>query len=897
VLTQHALTYPHAAAKIAHRSCLMVGQTISHYRILEKLGAGGMGVVYKATDLQLERTVALKFLPSEVALTERERENLLREARAASSLDHPNTGVIYGLEESADHQLYIVMGYYEGETLVQRLAHGQIPTRESLDLAIQIASGLSAAHARNIVHRDIKPANIIITKQNVVKIVDFGLARVIATSSATQSLQTSGTLPYMAPEQVLAEPIDQRCDVWALGVVLVQMVTGKHPFLRDNTAAMTFAILNQPPAALEAMPRVLRAIAYRSLSKEPGHRYPSAKEMLGDLESARSQITSTPDSVPENALTQTTTISARQLKEVAERASTPLWQTTAPQKPTSKRILYVVAAVILLAVISLLIPDVRERLAAFLTASNERHIAVLPFDNIGNDPANEAVAQGLMESLTSQLSNLDVGKQSLWVVPSSVVRSQKISDPALAAKELGANLVVKGSIQRTGSDVHLTVDLIDAKNLRQIGSSSLEDRTGDLASLQDEAVARLARLMNLKVTAEMLRATGGKVTPAAYESYLKSLGYIQRYDKPGNLDIAIAALNDSVQTDPRFALGFAQLGEAYRLKHRLDPNPKWLEEATVNSQKAIQLDNRLPVAYSTLGHIHEDAGKHDLAAQEYQLALKINARDAMALGGLAHSYENAGRIADAEQTYQRAAAIRPDYWDGYNELGLFYDRQNRYPEAIAQLQKASQLTPDNAQVYSNLGAVYLDTGNAADIPKALAAFNKSIELSPSYGAYANLGYLYLQQHRFDESVAMTEKALQINDKDYIVWENLVLASEWQKQWDKAGAAREKLQQLLQSALSLKPQDPQLHASIATQFSKKKQRDEALSHIKTALALAPEDPTVLANVAEAYETLGDRSQALHYIDISLRKGYALDALKLDPELQGLLSDPNFHSDKK
>jgi eukaryotic-like serine/threonine-protein kinase len=875
----------------------MVGQTISHYRILEKLGAGGMGVVYKAVDLQLERTVALKFLPSEVALTDRERENLLREARAASSLDHPNTGVIYGLEESPDHQLYIVMGYYEGETLVQRLARGEIPARESLDLAIQIASGLSAAHARNIVHRDIKPANIIITKQNVVKIVDFGLARVIATSSATQSLQTSGTLPYMAPEQVLAEPIDQRCDVWALGVVLVQMVTGKHPFLRDNTAAMTFAILNQPPGALEAMPRVLRAIAYRALSKEPEHRYPSAKEMLADLQSARQQITDVPDGAPENAVTQTTTISSRELKEVAERASTPRWQTTAPQKPTSKRILYVVLSLFLLAAISLLIPDVRERLAALLTSSNERHIAVLPFDNIGNDPANEAVAQGLMESLTSQLSNLDVGKQSLWVVPSSVVRSRKISDPALAAKELGANLVVKGSIQRTGLDVHLTVDLIDAKNLRQIGSSSLEDRTGDLASLQDEAVARLARLMNIKVTAEMLRATNGKVTPAAYESYLKALGYMQRYDKPGNLDLAIAALNDSVQTDPRFALGFAGRGTAYRLKFHLDQNPKWLDESLVSCQKAIQLDDRLGSAYVTLGDIHNENGKYDLAVQEFQRALQINPRDGSAVGGLARAYENAGRVADAEAAFQKAAALRPDYWDAYEELGLFYDRQNRYPEAISQLQKASHLTPDNAQVYSNLGAVYLDTGNAADIPKALAAFNKSIELSPSYGAYANLGYLYLQQHRFDESVAMTEKALQMNDKDFIVWENLVLACEWLKQTDKAGAAREKVLQLLQSALALKPQNPQLHASIATQFAKKKMREEAFTHIKTALALAPEDPEVLANVAEAFEDLGDRAQALHYIDISLQKGYALDALKLDPELQGLLADPNFHTRKK
>jgi eukaryotic-like serine/threonine-protein kinase len=874
----------------------MVGQTISHYRIIEKLGAGGMGVVYKALDLQLERTVALKFLPGDVALTDRERENLLREARAASSLDHPNTGVIYGLEET-DRQLYIVMGYYEGETLVQRLSRGQIPVRESLDLANQIASGLAAAHSRNIVHRDIKPANIIITKQNVVKIVDFGLARVIATSSATQSLQTSGTLPYMAPEQVLAEPIDQRCDVWALGVVLVQMVTGQHPFLRDNTAAMTFAILNQPPGALEAMPRVLRTIAYHALSKEPEHRYPSAKEMLVDLEAARQQITDVPEGTLQDAATQTTTVSARELKEAAERASTPRWQTTAPRTQPSKLVLYALLALVLLAAISLLVPDVRERLALLLTASGERHIAVLPFDNIGNDPANEAVAQGLMESLTSQLSNLDVGKQSLWVVPASVVRSRKISDPSVAAKELGANLVVKGSIQRNGSDVHLTVDLIDAKNLRQIGSSSLEDRTGDIASLQDEAVARLARLMNLRVTAEMLRATNGKVTPAAYESYLKALGYMQRYDKPGNLDLAIAALNDSVRTDPRFALGFAGRGTAYRLKFHLDQNPKWLDESLASCQQAIQLDDRLGSAYVTLGDIHNENGKYDLAVHEFQRALQINPRDGSAVGGLARAYENSGRVADAEAAFQKAAAMRPDYWDAYDELGLFYDRQNRYPEAIAQLQKASHLTPDNAQVYSNLGAVYLDTGNSADVPKALAAFNKSIELSPSYGAYANLGYLYLQQRRFEDSVAMTEKALQINDKDFIVWENLVLALEWLKQPDKAAAAREKVLQLLQSALTLKPQDPQLHASIATQFAKKKMRDEAQSHIKTALALAPDDPTVLANVAEALEDLGERTQALHYIDISLQKGYALDALRLDPELQGLLADPNFHSSKK
>jgi serine/threonine protein kinase len=261
----------------------MIGQTVAHYRITAKLGAGGMGVVYKATDLKLERTVALKFLPHDSSINEEEKARVRREARAASALDHANIGVIYGLEESAEGEIFIAMGYYEGETLAQKIARGLLPVSESVDIAIQIAAGLAAAHARNIVHRDIKPSNIIITNEKVVKIVDFGLARIASSASATQSITTTGTLPYMAPEQILGEGIDQRTDVWALGVILVQMLTGSHPFLRPNTGAITFAILNQPPSAIDAVTPLLRPIVLRALSKEPAHRYAGGREMLGDL--------------------------------------------------------------------------------------------------------------------------------------------------------------------------------------------------------------------------------------------------------------------------------------------------------------------------------------------------------------------------------------------------------------------------------------------------------------------------------------------------------------------------------------------------------------------------------------------------------------------------------------
>src|ERR1043166_5251391 len=306
----------------------MIGEIISHYRITDKLGAGGMGIVYKAQDLQLERFVALKFLPHDLALSETDRERFLREARSASALDHPNIGVIHGIDKTDDGRMFIVMAYYEGQTLSQKLGGGSLSLRQAMEWICQVASGLAAAHARNIIHRDIKPSNIIITKDNSARIVDFGLARVVATPSATMTGGTTGTLPYMSPEQILGEAVDQRCDVWALAILLVQLVTGSHPFARENTTAMTFAILNQPPAAIDALPALLQPIALRALAKDPAHRYANAKEILTDLESARAQFSSSGIALDEPTLTQGQQSEAMKaaLKEIASHASTPRWQ-------------------------------------------------------------------------------------------------------------------------------------------------------------------------------------------------------------------------------------------------------------------------------------------------------------------------------------------------------------------------------------------------------------------------------------------------------------------------------------------------------------------------------------------------------------------------------------------
>src|SRR5580692_1472691 len=259
------------------------GDFLRDYEILGRIGSGGMGVVLQARDLKLNRVVALKFLPQTLYGGESDKESLLREARAISALDHSNICTIYGLEESADGQLFIVMAYYDGGTLAGKIANGPVPVREAIELLTGIASGLAAAHAHNIVHRDIKPSNILLTRQNGVKIVDFGLSKSISSDSETRSMTISGTASYMAPEQLRGEAVDQRVDIWALGVTAAEMLTGHHPFRRDTLPAIIHSICNDPPEIAGELPLGLQRIVYKCLSKSAGLRYASCDELLHDL--------------------------------------------------------------------------------------------------------------------------------------------------------------------------------------------------------------------------------------------------------------------------------------------------------------------------------------------------------------------------------------------------------------------------------------------------------------------------------------------------------------------------------------------------------------------------------------------------------------------------------------
>jgi len=552
--------------------------------------------------------------------------------------------------------------------------------------------------------------------------------------------------------------------------------------------------------------------------------------------------------------------------------------------------------VVLLLAGLMLVPAIGDRVRGILLASKEKHIAVLPLESVGSTPETQAIGDGLMDSLAGKLSNLDATNNSLWVVPASEVRSRKVTSPSAAFREFGATIVVEGSFERGQDGTQLRLTLVDTKKVREIGFVSLESKDGDLAALQDEAVTRLARLLNIPTKEDAGQGTEGLVPAAAEEDYLRALGYVQRFDQKGNIDLAIKALENALKTDPHFALGFARLAQVYVLKYQVEKKPESLGKAQQYSNRALQLDARVPLAHVALGNVEQLTGHHDLAVQEFQHAIDLDPKDPEALLGLAASNRDLGRNAEAEAIYIRAANLRPDDWYGYNKLGLFYKRIGRPYDAIKQFRRALELAPDNSGVYANLGVAYLNTGDPKMTPEAEGALHKSIAINPTYDAYANLAIIYGTQHRFADSVAAIRQALQLNDQDYVVWNNLAEGYEWLGEEKNAAEARKSERELLDKRIRVNSQDGDAQAMLAVLFAKDNRGAEALSQIQIALALAPHSQSVLSDVADAYELLGNRRLAIRYLQQALLNGMPVADMNTDPYVRDVLSDPSFHPPK-
>ncbi len=602
----------------------MIGQTISHYRILERLGGGGMGVVYRAQDTRLDRTVALKFLPLEWNQDPVLRERFSREARAASGLDHPHICTIFDVGESPEGQLFIAMAYCPGETLKQRIQHGPMSADEAAGFATQIAAALEAAHEANIVHRDIKPANILLTDRDQVKIVDFGLAKLAGEAAVTREGSVVGTPAYMSPEQANGEQVDPRSDVWALGTVLYEMLAGRRAFAADHERAILLAITTKDPTPVESMrpevPAELVRIVRRCLKRNPATRYQSASEVLADLRRFRGE--STPAEVVTQSLPSASGLRRRWL--------------------VRHRVLPAAAAVVAIVLAATLYPT--------LNRTQVRHLVVLPFNCPAGDTRAELMCIGLLDTVTAKLAELRRFRTSLSVVPASEVRFNKISSADMAHRIFGVDLVVTGSVLRESNLVRIPVQLVDAVTIRQLRSRIITSEDNAQFVLQDRVATAIEEMLDIELGADERQAmrVGGTSSAEAAGLYLEARGRTPTHPSEDQLTHAMMLYRHALELDPNYAEAMVQLAESSRKRFEITKDTIWLEHGADYARRAIDVAPDLPAAHFAAGRFALDVASYPVAMEHLQRAITLDPLNLPAYVYLADAHTAVGEFDQAQ---------------------------------------------------------------------------------------------------------------------------------------------------------------------------------------------------------------------------------------------------------
>ncbi|MGH9493460.1 MAG: protein kinase domain-containing protein, partial [Candidatus Sulfotelmatobacter sp.] len=527
----------------------MIGKTISHYRILEKVGEGGMGQVYRACDEHLSRDVALKVFPPGTLVDESARKRFRKEARALSQLSHPNIATLYDFDtqEGVD---FLAMEFIGGQGLSERIAAGPLPEREIAQLGAQLAEGLAAAHAVRVIHCDIKPDNLRITDDGRLKIVDFGLAKITKpprtdriTTSSVESHAVAGTLPYMAPEQVSSQPLDARTDIYSAGAVLYEMATGKRPFREDTNLQLADSILHKPltpPSRWnDRISPQLEDVILKCLEKEPDDRYATAADLLVDLRALQRPRSGSHES------------SARYAVRPRKRS----------RKPLIAGLSLVLCAAVLAA-----IPSVRQRVKRWMNIDpvpSEKLVAVLPFTVVGGDAQAIPFSEGLTETLTAKLTQLTLDPK-LQVVPAPEIRDKGAKALDDVRREFGVTMVLQGNLYWFQDNLRINMVLIDTRTRRQVRAESLVVPAADPFAVQDRIVMAAVGMLDLDVPAEELKELASRNTQSAkaYDLYLQGLGYLQNYDKKENIQNAIHAFENALALDANFAAAYAGRGDA-----------------------------------------------------------------------------------------------------------------------------------------------------------------------------------------------------------------------------------------------------------------------------------------------------------------------------------------------
>jgi serine/threonine protein kinase/tetratricopeptide (TPR) repeat protein len=869
----------------------MVGKTISHYKILEKLGEGGMGVVYKAEDLKLKRIVALKFLPPELTRDPEAKERFIQEAQAASALDHPNICTIHEIDETVDGQLFIVMACYDGETLKKKIASSQ--SREAgsrsaglsvdsvIDIAIQIAQGLVKAHKHGIVHRDIKPANVMITNDGMAKILDFGLAKLAGQIGLTKFGTTLGTAAYMSPEQTQGESVDQRSDIWSFGVVLYEMLTGQLPFKGEYEQAVIYSILNEepePPTGLRSDTLMeLERIILKALVKKPAERYQHLEELLIDLKNAGT--------------------------------------TTAPFVPKRKfrRIAYIVLGTVILMLFCGILWMFLQKKSDIV--QKRKSIAVLPFRNLSAEGPHAYFAGGLHDELLTQLSKVAalkvISRTSVMGYVGTTKRIKQI------ANELGVQSVVEGSVQVEGERLRVNVQLIDAATDAHLWAERYDRTLDDAFAIQSDVAQQIVAAVGaaLSNTEQQGLTVAPTANAEAYRLYLQGREY---HTRPGYLqqdtEIAQELYERALALDPGFALAHAALSQVHGWMYwsRYDPSPTRAMRQREEAEIALRLAPDLPEAHVAIG-LSYYFGRRDYrqALKEYVVALERMPNDAELWASIGYVHRRLGNWSDVIAAFEKAVQLNPRDANLFWDLGGgTYRVMHRYAEAVQAYDRALILAPDLLLGAVTKGRIYLFwQGQFDTLRAALSRLPRDADVAvPGTRAFQYVQLLYWERQADSMlQVLMMTPITVFEQQGLFLPRSLYAARAHQLRGDRsaAHAAFNSALMLLDSAIQKLPDDYRVHSARGLALAGLGRRDEAIHEAnwlqQSAIyredayfgpSLAEERAQILAQIGQANSALDELERLLagpSWISVyALRLNPCWDPIRNHPRFQELLT---------
>jgi serine/threonine protein kinase/Flp pilus assembly protein TadD len=662
---------------------------ISHYKILEKIGEGGMGVVYKAEDTRLKRIVAIKFLPRQAVMHDEDKARFVREARASALLDHSNICTVYEIDE-IEGQTFIVMAYLEGILLKDKIKKEKLSIDDALNIGVQIADGLSEAHAKGIVHRDIKSSNIMISSKEQAKIMDFGLAKSSQLTQITTSGTRMGTVAYMSPEQAKGEEADFRSDIWSLGVVLYEMLSGKLPFPGENIHAVMYAILNEEPIPVQNLrtdiPPELAWIIRKAMTKDLNSRYQGMKEMLSDLRALKKDTGS--------LLTETLPTYIRQKRKT----------------PKLFRIIAVAAALLIIVGISFI-------LLSRISPPSQKSIAVLPFKDLSQEKDQEFFCDGMTEAIIGNLSKIE----GFRVISRTSVMRYKNTEKNIKeiGKELSVSAILEGSVQREDHLLRLTAQLINVEDDSHIWSEIYNRRLQSVFEVQDELSKSIAKALEIKLTPQNIEefAKNRTTSVEAYEYYLKGIFYVNsKYINSGNdpdFEAGVEFFNKAIALDSKYALAYYGLAWAYEAKYVFTRDEKFRNLVIENCKKAFQFKPDLPEANAAIGWVYFERRDYDNAYKSFKKALASKTSNSEIYHMSAVFLEGLGLHEQAIKMNNRAIELDPIYLYTYINRAWDYIVTGDLKSAQKDYEMARKLAPRNVGVLR--GSSYLATmmGNYA----------------------------------------------------------------------------------------------------------------------------------------------------------------------------------------